>query len=96
MDSSWNPAPNNPVYDITADGTHLYLAGGFTRMGNSNVHAHKRVPVLLMGKANGGVKGNYHLKCNDRTPNANLLLSIVNKLGTGTDKIGDSTGEVSL
>jgi len=64
-------------------------------MGDSNVHAHKRVPVLLMGKG-GGVKGNNHLKCPDKTPNANVLLSIVNKLGVGQNKVGDSTGEVAL
>lgn len=65
-------------------------------MGDSNVHAHKRVPVLLMGHANGGLKGNLHLKCKDETPNANVLLTILHKLGVEHASIGDSTGDIGL
>jgi hypothetical protein len=32
-------------------------------MGDSHVHEHKRVPVFLMGHANGAIKGNLHLRC---------------------------------
>ena len=31
-------------------------------MGDSNVHNHKRLPILLAGKANGALKGNLHIK----------------------------------
>lgn len=65
-------------------------------MGDSNVHAHKRLPVLLAGHASGGVKGNLHLKCKDETPNANVLLTILHKLGVEQESIGDSTGEVAI
>jgi len=65
-------------------------------MGDSNVHAHKRVPVLLMGGANGGLAGNQHLKCKDETPNANVLLTLLHKLGVDKEFIGNSTGEVAL
>ena len=64
-------------------------------MGDSNVHAHKRLPVLIAGRG-GGVKGNLHLKCKDETPNANVLLTILHKLGVEQDSIGDSTGEVAI
>ena len=65
-------------------------------MGDSNVHAHKRLPVLLAGHAGGQVKGNNHVRCKDETPYANVLLTMLRKLGVDQDKIGDSTGEVVL
>src|SRR5262245_53286274 len=37
-------------------------------MGDSNVHAHKRLPVLLVGHASGAVKGNRRVKCEDERP----------------------------
>lgn len=65
-------------------------------MGDSNVHAHKRLPVLLVGHAGGKVKGNLHLKCKDETPYANVLLTMLRRLGVERDAIGDSTGEVAI
>ena len=65
-------------------------------MGDSNVHAHKRLPVVLVGHANGQVKGNRHVKCKDETPYANVLLTMLHKLGVDQDSIGDSTGEVAV
>ncbi len=65
-------------------------------MGDSNVHAHKRLPVLLLGHANGKVKGNLHLKCKDETPYANVLLTMLRKLGVDQPSMGDSTGEVAI
>jgi len=65
-------------------------------MGDSNVHAHKRLPVLLAGHAGGQVRGNNHVRCKDETPYANVLLTMLRKLGVDQDKIGDSTGEVAL
>jgi hypothetical protein len=65
-------------------------------MGDSNVHAHKRLPVLLAGKANGQIKGNLHVKCKDETPYANVLLTMLRKLGVEQRAIGDSTGEVAI
>jgi hypothetical protein len=65
-------------------------------MGDSHVHSHKRVPMMLLGKACGQVQGNLHVKCQDETPQANLLLTMLNKLGVETDHIGDSTGTVAI
>ncbi len=65
-------------------------------MGDSNVHAHKRLPVLLVGHANGKIKGNLHLKCKDETPYANVLLTMLHTLGVDQPSIGDSTGEVAI
>jgi hypothetical protein len=65
-------------------------------MGDSNVHAHKRVPFLLLGKANGKVKGNNHVKCPEGTPQANGLLTMLHKLGVDAESFGDSTGTISF
>jgi hypothetical protein len=84
----------------TPDGTgnlfdHSLVVYG-SPMGDSNVHAHKRVPMLLAGNANGRIKGNLHVRCKDETPTANLLLTMLHKLGIEQDSIGDSTGEVAI
>ena len=42
----------------------LVLCG--SPMGDGNVHGHKRVPVLLLGKASGAVQGNLHVQCDGR------------------------------
>lgn len=65
-------------------------------MGDGNVHNHKRLPIFLAGHANGALKGNLHLYCPDGTPMANLLLTMLHKLGTETRSFGDSTGELAI
>ena len=64
-------------------------------MGDSNVHNHKRVPLFLMGHG-GGVRGNNHVKVADETPMANVLLTMMNKLGMNMDHLGDSTGVINI
>jgi hypothetical protein len=65
-------------------------------MGDSNVHEHKRLPLFLAGHANGQLKGNLHLRTPQGTPMANVLLTLLHKLGVNQDKIGDSNGEVAI
>jgi hypothetical protein len=65
-------------------------------MGDSNVHNHKRVPLLLAGHANGTLKGNLNVITPDETPLANALLSVLHKLGVPADRVGDSIGEISI
>lgn len=45
VDGAWNPAPNSDVYDLAADGTHLYCAGSFSRIGLANTPALARLPL---------------------------------------------------
>ena len=64
-----------------------------TNMGNSNQHQHYDVPHLLVGGANGKLKGNRHLAYERKTvPTGNLLLSVLDLYGIDKDKQGDSTG----
>ena len=65
-------------------------------MGDSNVHNHKRVPIFLAGHANGTLKGNLHVRSKDGTPMANILLTMLHKLGVEVETFGDSTGTVAI
>jgi len=65
-------------------------------MGDSHVHEHKFLPIFLAGRANGQLKGGLHLRCAPGTPMANLLLTLMHKLGVDVDRIGDSTGEIAI
>jgi len=65
-------------------------------MGDSHVHEHKFLPLFLAGRANGALKGNLHVQCAEGTPMANVLLTLMHKLGVPIDRIGDSTAEVGI
>ncbi len=66
-------------------------------MGDSNLHNHRRCPLLLLGGGNGRLANNVHLKAPDGTPMANVFLSMLHKLGMDDIKsFGDSTDEFAL
>ena len=66
-------------------------------MGNSNIHNHKRCPLFLAGHANGHLKGNQHVITEDRTPMANVMLTLLHKLGRDDlESFGDSNGTLSI
>jgi hypothetical protein len=65
-------------------------------MGNSNVHNHKRCPLLLAGHADGKLKGNWHIKTPDGTPMANAMLAVLQMAGLEIEQFGDSTRPMEL
>ena len=66
-------------------------------MGDSNVHNHKRCPLVLLGGAQGRLKGNVHHRAEAGTPMANVLLSALHMSGLDDmTQFGDSTGSFSL
>ena len=66
-------------------------------MGDSNLHNHKRCPLFVVGGAGGELEGNMHIKAPDGTPMANVMLSLMHKLGMDDiDRFGDSTGDFSF
>jgi hypothetical protein len=66
-------------------------------MGNGNLHNHRRVPLMVLGGANGKIKGGVHLKAPDGTPMANAMLSMFHALGfEDMATFGDSTGVYSF
>ena len=65
-------------------------------LGNGNLHDHRDLPVLLAGTGSGRLKGGRHLLYPGDTPMANLLLSLLDKVGVPTDRLGDSSGHIDL
>ncbi|MDE3014854.1 MAG: DUF1552 domain-containing protein [Gemmatimonadota bacterium] len=66
-------------------------------MADGNVHNHRRCPLVLLGGANGQLEGGLHLKAPDGTPMANVMLTLMHKLGMEDMRsFGDSTGDCSL
>jgi hypothetical protein len=79
------------------DGTlldHSLILFG-SNMGNSNQHVHYDVPHVLVGGANGKLKGGRHLAYPQKTvPTGNLLLSVLDRFDIHMDTLGDSTGRL--
>ena len=66
-------------------------------MGDPNLHNHKRCPLFVVGGANGRLAGNMHLRAEPGTPMANVMLTLMHKLGLDDMKsFGDSTSDFSL
>jgi hypothetical protein len=75
------------------DRSLIYFGSG---MGNGNAHDRNNPPVLMMGGANGALKGNRHIKVENKEPTANLLLKMAEMAGANVEQIGRSTGKLSL
>ena len=65
-------------------------------MGNSNLHNHKRCPLLFAGHAGGALKGNRHVPAADGTPMANAMLAALRAIGVDIETFGDSTSSLDL
>ncbi len=70
---------------------HSILLYG-SNMSNSNMHNNYPLPSAIVG-GYGKIKGNQHLKYDNREPLANLLLTVLDRAGIPQDKVGDSSGE---
>ena len=90
-----NKLKNTPDGDGTLLDRMMIIYG--SPMGNSNVHNHKRCPLFLAGHANGQIKGNLHIITEDRTPMANVMLTLLHKLGLDDlQSFGDSTSPLAI
>jgi len=66
-------------------------------MGDPNLHNHKRCPLFVVGGEKIGLGGNLHVRADDETPMANVLLSLMHQLGLDDmESFGDSTGAFPL
>ncbi|MBI1809748.1 MAG: DUF1552 domain-containing protein [Gemmatimonadetes bacterium] len=66
-------------------------------MADSNLHSHRRCPLIVLGKAGGTLAGGVHLKAPDGTPMANAMLGLMHSLGVNdVSAFGDSTEAMSL
>ena len=65
-------------------------------MADGNLHNHRRCPLFVVG-GGGQLPGNIHLKAPGGTPMANVLVSLMHRLGMDdVTSFGDSTGEFPL
>jgi Protein of unknown function (DUF1552) len=71
----------------------IYFGSG---MSNGNAHDRNNAPVLLLGGANGRLKGNRHIAVENKEPTSNLLLALADLAGAEVEQIGVSTGRLSL
>ena len=65
-------------------------------MCNGNLHDHKNLPLVLLGGGAGQLRGGRHIKFQELTPMANLLLGLLDKAGVPADSFGDSDDRVDL
>jgi hypothetical protein len=67
-----------------------------SNMSNSDLHNNYPEPNILVGGGNGKLKlGGQHITLPERTPIANLHLTILQKVGIQREKFGDSTGVIA-
>ncbi|MFM1886190.1 MAG: hypothetical protein RL026_1347 [Pseudomonadota bacterium] len=66
-----------------------------SNMSNSNAHNQYPLPTTLLGKGAGTIRGNQHINFAERTPLANVLLTIMQRAGVPIDRVGDSTGAIA-
>jgi len=74
------------------DNSLIVYGGG---MGDGNLHGHTDLPCLLAGKLGGKFTTGRHVRYTNEEPMANLLLTILDKVGIHLDNLGDSTGRLS-
>ena len=64
-------------------------------LGDGNRHNHNNLPILLAGRGGGTIQTGRHLKFETQTPLNNLYLSLLDRMGTPVDTLGDSTGRLT-
>jgi hypothetical protein len=71
----------------------LYVLG--SGLGNSDLHDHTNLPVLVAGGGGGALKGGRHISYREPLPLSNLLLTMLDKAGVNVERFADSTGKIS-
>jgi hypothetical protein len=84
----------------TPDGQGTLLDHSFflygSNMSNSDMHNNYPEPNIVVGGGAGRMKlGGRHIVLPERTPIANLHLTLLQKVGVKRDKFGDSTGTIA-
>ncbi len=70
----------------------MYMYG--SGMGDPNLHDHINLPILVAGGGAGKLKGGRHIRYEERTPLANLHLTLLEKAGVRMESFADSKGKV--
>ena len=70
----------------------IYGAG----MSNSDMHLHQDLPIMVVGSGAGQIKGGRHVRVVKDTSIANLHTTLLDKMGMPVERLGDSTGTVTV
>jgi Protein of unknown function (DUF1552) len=70
----------------------VYMYG--SGMGNSSLHDHDNLPILVAGGTGTGLKGGRHIRYEKGTPLANVHLTLLDRVGVHLDSFVDSTGKI--
>ena len=70
----------------------LYGSG----ISNSTRHSGDNLPLLLMGGGSGKLQGGRHVKYENEPTIANMLVSVMDKMGVPVDRVGGSDGALPL
>ncbi|HXP83670.1 MAG TPA: DUF1552 domain-containing protein [Bryobacteraceae bacterium] len=70
----------------------LYGAG----ISNSNGHSGVNLPLMLVGGGAGRLKGGRHINFPDKPSQANLLMTIMDKMDYPVEKVGGSNGKLAV
>jgi Protein of unknown function (DUF1552) len=62
-------------------------------LSDGNRHTHEDLPVLMVGRG-GGFRTGQHIVYPKDTPMTNLFLTMLDRMGVQSEKIGDSTGRI--
>lgn len=88
-------AMKDPSGASVLDNSMIVYGSGLS---DGNRHRHDDLPVILAGKGGGTLETGRHvqLDAKERTPMANLFVSMMDKMGIQDPDFGDSTGKLTV
>ena len=66
-----------------------------SNMSDSNRHNHDPLPIAILGRAHGNIKGGQHIRYPQDSRFADLLLTVLQRTQIPVESIGDSAGVIS-
>jgi hypothetical protein len=63
-------------------------------IGDGNAHNHDNLPILLAGRGGGTIASGRHVRYEKETPLNNLFLSMLDRMDSSVESLGDSTGRL--
>ncbi len=75
------------------DHSMIVYGGGIS---DGDRHNHDELPIILAGHGNGTLQAGRLLETREETPLTNLHLSLLDRMGVKAERVGDSTGKLSV
>src|SRR2546428_11639534 len=74
---------------------HMMILYG-SGISNSQAHAGSNLPLMLVGGGAGTLQGGRHVVNKEKPSNANLLVTLMDKMGLPVEKVGGSNGKLNI